>query len=57
MKKTYIAPTIINSDEEIGAFPLAVAAGALAGYAATRAVTNAMRVRGVKARKGINLRS
>ena len=56
MKKIYITPSITNSDEERGAFPLAGAVGALAGYAATRAVTNSMKVLAIKARKGLNLK-
>ena len=44
VKKAYVRPAIVNSDQERGAFPIAAAAGALAGYAATRAVVNAMRI-------------
>lgn len=55
MKKTYIRPAIVNSDQERGAFPLAAAAGALAGYAATRAVVNASRVVAMTAKKSLNM--
>ena len=45
MKKSYVKPRVVNNDGERAGFPLGVvgAIGALAGYAAARAVTNASR--------------
>ena len=50
MKEKYSSPTMINAGtlevsmtEKAGAFPLVAAVGAAAGYAAGRAITNAVK--------------
>lgn len=54
-KREYVKPSIITESDSYGVAPLAAiggavaAVGALAGYAATRAVTNASRVLAARA--------
>ncbi|HWR05456.1 hypothetical protein [Sporomusa sp.] len=50
MKKTYRTPAVHSGDEERNAFPVIAL---VAGYAAGRAVTNAMKVMALRGYRGI----
>lgn len=53
MKEEYKKPAIISMKEGEGVAPLVAAAAALAGFAAARAVTNAMKARPITRLSGI----